>query len=159
MAELANPLSRAARAIGFDAFGWLTTLFEWARVVLVRLCCVAPPPSICILRCIKWSHQLMDHTGHMQLVPSLASPLFWHFGCRWFPPMLIERPLLNPPNPLLCSVEEARDSAAPKKNEDKPRPPPPRVVLSRLTVMRSSIHLPGSGLTRASATSFDGWKY
>jgi hypothetical protein len=29
MAELANPLSisRAARAIGFDAFGWLTTVF------------------------------------------------------------------------------------------------------------------------------------
>jgi hypothetical protein len=42
--------------------------------------------------------------------------------------MLIERPLLNPPNPLLCSVEEARDSAAPKKNEDKPRPPTGRLI-------------------------------
>ena len=66
MAELTNPLSRAARAIGFDAFGWLTTVFECARVVLVRLLCVALPPSIDILRCIKWSHhKLMDCTDQM----------------------------------------------------------------------------------------------
>ena len=65
MAELANPLCWAARAIGFDAFGWLTTLFERARVVLVRLFCVALPPSVDILCCVKWSdHKLMDGTDH-----------------------------------------------------------------------------------------------
>ncbi len=35
MAELAYPLSRGARAIGFDVFGCRITLFERARVVLV----------------------------------------------------------------------------------------------------------------------------
>ena len=52
MAELANPLCGAARAIGIDAFGWLTTLFEQAQVVLVRLFCLAPPPSVYILHYI-----------------------------------------------------------------------------------------------------------
>ena len=33
---------------------------------------------------------------------------------------------------------------------------PPRVVTSRLMAMRSSIHRPGLGLTRAAAMSFDG---
>ena len=36
---------------------------------------------------------------------------------------------------------------------------PPRVVTSRLMAMRSSIRRPGSGLTRASETSFDGRMY
>ncbi len=38
-------------------------------------------------------------------------------------PKLIKRPLLFHLNPSLHSVEEARDSAAPKKNGDKPLPP------------------------------------
>jgi hypothetical protein len=72
MAELANQLCWAARTIGFDAFGWLTTLFERARVVLVWLFCVAQPPSVCILCCIIWSHhKLMDRSDHMRLVQVL----------------------------------------------------------------------------------------
>ena len=79
MAELANPLCWAARAIGFDAFGWLTTLFERARVVLVWLFCVAQPPSVCILRCIIWSHhKLMDRTDHMRLVQVLLRKAVRH---------------------------------------------------------------------------------
>jgi hypothetical protein len=77
MAELANPLCWAARALGFDAFGWLTTLFEQARVILVRLFRVALPPSADILRCIKWSHhKLMDGTDHMGLVQILLCKPF-----------------------------------------------------------------------------------
>ncbi len=76
------------------------------------------------------------------------------FGCRQFPPKLIERPLLFHPNPSLCSMEEAGDSAAPKKMETNLFPP--RVVTSRLTAMRSSTRRPGSGLTRTFTTSFDG---
>jgi hypothetical protein len=36
MAELANPLCWAARAIGFDAFGWLTTCLN-EHVVRVKV--------------------------------------------------------------------------------------------------------------------------
>jgi hypothetical protein len=36
MAELANPLSWGARAIGFDAFWRLAAVFDGARVVLLR---------------------------------------------------------------------------------------------------------------------------
>ena len=36
---------------------------------------------------------------------------------------------------------------------------PPRVVISRLTAMRSSRRWPATGLTRASSTVFDGWRY
>ena len=72
MAVLANPLCWAARAIGFDAFGWLTTLFERAGVVLVRQFCVALPPSVDILCCLKWSHhKLMDSSDHMGLIQIL----------------------------------------------------------------------------------------
>jgi hypothetical protein len=52
-------------------------LFEQARVVLVMMFCVAPPPSDCILRCIIWSHQkLMDRTDHMRLVKILPCKPF-----------------------------------------------------------------------------------
>jgi hypothetical protein len=37
MAELANPLSWGARAIGFDAFWWLAAVFDGAQVVLLRV--------------------------------------------------------------------------------------------------------------------------
>ena len=66
MAELANPLCWAARAIDFDTFGWRTTVFGQARVVLMRLFCIADPPSVCILRCMKMSHhKLMDRTDQI----------------------------------------------------------------------------------------------
>ncbi len=76
MAELTT-----ATAIGFDVFGWLTTVFEFARVVLVRLLlCVALPPSMYILRCIKWSHhKLMDRTDHMRLVQILPCKPFVYY--------------------------------------------------------------------------------
>jgi hypothetical protein len=45
------------------------------------------------------------------------------FGRGRILPKLIERPLLFHLKPLLRSVEEAWDSAAPKKNGDKPLPP------------------------------------
>ncbi len=45
------------------------------------------------------------------------------FGWSCILPKLIERPLLFHLNPSLRSVEEAGDSAAPKKNGDKPLPP------------------------------------
>ena len=69
-------------------------------------------------------------------------------------PKLIGRPLLFNLDPSLRSMEEAGNSAAPKKMETNLLPP--RVVTSRLTAMRSSMRRPGSGLTRAAATSFDG---
>jgi hypothetical protein len=37
MTELANPLSWGARAIGFDVFWRLATVFDGARVVLLRV--------------------------------------------------------------------------------------------------------------------------
>ena len=77
MAELANPLCWATRAIGFDAFGWRTTFFDRARVVLVRLFCVADPPSVCKLCCMKWSHhKLMDRSDHMRLLLCLRCKPF-----------------------------------------------------------------------------------
>jgi hypothetical protein len=48
MAELANLLSRGARAIGFNAFGWVTTFFERAMIVLVGAFCGAVPPSVLV---------------------------------------------------------------------------------------------------------------
>ncbi len=77
MAELAYPLSRGARAIGFDGFGCRTTLFERAWVVLVWLFCSALPPAVHILCCVIWSPcKLMDHTHYMWLVQILPCKPF-----------------------------------------------------------------------------------
>jgi hypothetical protein len=66
MAELAYPLSRGARAIGFDAFGCCTTLFEHARVVLVWLFLVFL--TMMILHSIAEVQQIhpLNHDEHLR---------------------------------------------------------------------------------------------
>jgi hypothetical protein len=62
MAELANPLSWGARAIGFDAFWHLAAVFDGAWVVLVMEFCRANPLASRKLCCMKRSimHELVD---------------------------------------------------------------------------------------------------
>jgi hypothetical protein len=57
MAELANPLSWGARAIDFDAFWHLATVFDGARVVLVMEFCRANPLASHKLCCMRQSMQ------------------------------------------------------------------------------------------------------
>jgi hypothetical protein len=80
MAELANPLPRGARAIGFNAFGWFATFFECALGSSDRGICGAVPPSILMQLCFMRSHhELMDrtHSHAHQSKCSLASHLFF----------------------------------------------------------------------------------
>jgi hypothetical protein len=53
------------------------------------------------------------------------------FGRSCILPKLIEQPLIFHLNPSLRSMEEAGDSAAPKKNGDKPLPPMGRHITAK----------------------------
>jgi hypothetical protein len=126
MAELANPLCWATRAIGFDAFGWHTTFFERARVFLVRLFCVADPPLVCILRCMKWSHhKLKDHTDHMRLVQILPRKPFVLFSL---------------PCQLVAKLLEGRDRIRMAKESVRKE----RIYLGRREYKGEHTHLPRS---------------
>ncbi|KAL3769916.1 hypothetical protein ACHAW5_002691 [Stephanodiscus triporus] len=73
-------------------------------------------------------------------------------------PKQMAGPLLKHNSPLLCRTEQnAGDSFAPINNGEKFFPQ--RIVISCLTVMRSSRHWPAMGLTMASLTAFDGRRY
>ena len=107
MAELANPLSRGARAIGFNAFGWVATFFECAWVVLIGAFCGAVPPSILILLCFMRSHhELMDRTHHMLVIQMLPSKPFvlYELPCQIVAKRLESREGIGLAEESICKV-------------------------------------------------------
>ncbi len=107
MAELANPLPRGARAIGFNAFGWVATFFECAWVVLIGAFCGAVPPSILILLCFMRSHhELMDRTHHMLVIQMLPSKPFvlYELPCQLVAKRLESREGIGLAEESICEV-------------------------------------------------------